>query len=221
MNVTVGSWKTGITALGIGIGVLISTEASVIRAGCSIRGADLLPSFAGRLIYALDNDWKFIREDIRDAESPDFDDTDWEEIDLPHTWNGIDTFDDDPGYYRGAGWYRKTFTLEEGFRHRKIFLEVLAASTVTDVWVNKHHIGRFKGGYTGFFVDITPAVLFGSARNLLAIKAVNSYRPDIPPGRKIPDYNIYGGVCGRVRLVITDPTYIAPRHYFVTPQRVS
>src|SRR5208283_5846077 len=39
-----------------------------------------------RQVIAFDNGWKFQRGDVENAEKPDFDDSSWRNIDLPHDW---------------------------------------------------------------------------------------------------------------------------------------
>lgn len=43
--------------------------------------------------YNFNIDWKFIKEDVPEAYQVHFDDQDWENVSLPHTYNDIDTFD--------------------------------------------------------------------------------------------------------------------------------
>jgi len=70
----------------------------------------LLPilSSAQRLQYSVNENWKFLRSDNKSASQTDFNDSIWTNINLPHTWNDKDVLDDEPGYYRGIGWYLKT-----------------------------------------------------------------------------------------------------------------
>ncbi len=66
----------------------------------------------------LDFDWKFILADSVQAERPDFDDSRWRTLDLPHDWSIEYPYDEHAptggsgGYVRsGTGWYRKHLTL--------------------------------------------------------------------------------------------------------------
>src|SRR4051812_32392767 len=36
--------------------------------------------------------WRFIKEDVQGAQSPDFDDAKWASVSCPHTYNDVDTF---------------------------------------------------------------------------------------------------------------------------------
>ena len=43
----------------------------------------------------LDNKWKFIQSDIKDAEKQSFDDTKWRALNLPHDWSIEGEFKED------------------------------------------------------------------------------------------------------------------------------
>src|SRR5436305_10874957 len=65
----------------------------------------LAPFSAGRIVRALDQDWRFSPDDKKGFENSDLDDSQWQKVNLPHTWNDKDAFDDEPGYRRGPSWY--------------------------------------------------------------------------------------------------------------------
>ena len=62
---------------------------------------------APRIAIDLNPDWKFIRQDVPGAEQPGFDDSAWQTVSLPHTWNNLDGEDGGGDYYRGPAWYRR------------------------------------------------------------------------------------------------------------------
>ena len=39
-----------------------------------------------RRVIQFDRDWRFTRSDPDDAELPDFDDSEWEQVRVPHDW---------------------------------------------------------------------------------------------------------------------------------------
>ena len=51
---------------------------------------------------SLNNGWKFLKADAANAQGIGFDDSSWQRINIPHTWNVEDPWDDEPGYHRGA-----------------------------------------------------------------------------------------------------------------------
>ena len=59
-----------------------------------------------RTIININEGWKFIRKDVG---LPTVYPTQWEYVDLPHTWNAVDGNDGNGSYYRGKCWYATTF----------------------------------------------------------------------------------------------------------------
>ena len=153
---------------------------------------------------------------FRDAMQPEYDDTSWEQITLPHTWNSQDTMDAVAGYWRGIGWYRKHFKLDPKFSGKRVVLEFEGANLVSEFWLNGAHLGVHKGGYTSFELDLTPHVHFGDVENVLTVKVDNLYHAAIPPTVKT-DYNFYGGIYRHVWLRITAPVFLSRVHW-TTPQ---
>jgi len=174
-----------------------------------------------RIKDSFNGRWRFSRGDFKGAEAPDFDDSGWIEVTLPHCWNAEDTFTGPRGYYRGTGWYRKSFRIDPELSSRRICLEFEAAFSVADVWVNGEYLGQFMGGYTGFYIDITDRVFFGDAINVISIRLDNSHNPDVLPGREIPDYNLYGGIYREAWFLALDRLHIAHRGICITTPSVS
>jgi beta-galactosidase len=137
-----------------------------------------------------------------------FDDSHWDPIFLPHTWNAHDGSDEVAGYFRGLGWYRKHFVLGEDLRGKRIVLEFEGVNQVSEFWVNGTRVGEHKGGYTGFDIDITDAIRFGAAGNVLTVKVNNLYDKNIGPTIKT-DLTFYGGIYRDVWLRVTEPIYFS------------
>src|SRR4051812_27062085 len=83
-----------------------------------------------RTIVSFNKDWKFHLGDIENANAENFNDTDWGSLNLPHDWSTELPFDRNSptgtggGALRGGtGWYRKTFTLPEHAKNKKIFID--------------------------------------------------------------------------------------------------
>jgi len=149
--------------------------------------------------------WKFHKGDLKKAALAGFDDSDWTITNLPHTWNTSDHMDEKPGYYRGAGWYRKTIRWDSIYQNRQIFLYFEASNQVTQVYVNGKPVGKpHVGGYTSFARNITP-YMNSNQDNLLAVKVDNSHNPDIVP--LDADFTFYGGIYRDVYLVAAQPVH--------------
>ena len=101
--------------------------ASVLLTAAAASAADAT-SLAPRLKFSLDPDWKFIKQDVADAQNAAFDDSSWTTVSCPHTFNDVDTFDDfSPGghigeltQWSGRTWYRKHFTPDAAWQNKKV-----------------------------------------------------------------------------------------------------
>ena len=148
---------------------------------------------------------------------PGYDDSWWQDISVPHSFNAEDTFIAQRGYYRGPAWYR--CVLPDRSWDRRTELQALGSFAVTDVWLNGIHLGSFMGGFTGFTADLTPHL--GPRRNVLVLRVTNEHDPEVLPGKDIPDYDLYGGVYREIGLRVTDPVHIPQCGIIVTTPAVS
>jgi beta-galactosidase len=158
-----------------------------------------------RISYLINDNWRFSAADDASYAGTDLRDAAWEKVNIPHTWNIKDTFDDEPGYRRGGGWYRRVLKLGPELSGKRIFLYFEGVNQVADVYVNGQKAGQHTGGYTAFSFDITNLVKF-NAPNIIAVRADNSFNEDIPP--LTADFNFYGGIYRNVRLIAADPVHI-------------
>ena len=152
-----------------------------------------------RHIETINDSWRFYKGEIKNP----FSDTttlQWEKITLPHSWNTQDILDDEDGYYRGEGWYKKTMKIPQVYENQQVFLLFEGANQVTSLFVNGKTIGEdHKGGYTSFARDITAAIKQGD--NQIIIKVDNAHNDEIVP--QSADFSFYGGIYRDVHLVIT------------------
>ena len=149
---------------------------------------------------------------------PDFDDSGWRSVDLPHDW-GVEgpfkaEYSGDTGRlpFWGSAWYRKRLDIPAGDAGRRVHLEVDGAMSYAAVWVNGKFAGGWPYGYASFELDITPLVVPGGP-NVVAI------RLDNPPNssRWYPG----GGIYRNVWLEKTAPVHVAHWGTTVTTPDVS
>ncbi|WP_418992068.1 glycoside hydrolase family 2 TIM barrel-domain containing protein [Alistipes sp.] len=162
---------------------------------------------ASRVQYTVNDAWRFAKGSPWNAHLPAADDSAWEVVDIPHTWNAADADDDTPGFYRGPAWYRKHLTLPASAAGKQVYLAFEGANQVTRAWVNGHYAGEHRGGYTRFVIDITRWVVPGG-ENLVALEVTNAHDPNIPP--LSADYTFFGGIYRDVSLLVTDKVHVAP-----------
>jgi beta-galactosidase len=152
--------------------------------------------------------WRFmLREVGGGGQGGALDDSTWQRVDLPHTWNGKDGQDGGDNYYRGAGWYRRTLEVKPADAGRQFFLRFEGASTVADVYVNGEHVGQHRGAFGAFCYDVTELLRVGP-NNLIAVRVDNTLRDDVTPISG--DFTISGGLYRDVHLLVRDPLGISP-----------
>lgn len=154
------------------------------------RAAEVLPEK-----LSLDSGWRFFQGDIpfpvitghtssynsakagnvNGAAAPDFDDTGWRLLDLPHDWAVEGPFDQNAnisqGYRaRGFGWYRRNFKLDPSDRGRSIEIQFDGIATHATIWVNGTVIHRNWCGYTSSYIDVTPMAKYGDEVNNIVVR---------------------------------------------------
>ena len=115
---------------------------------------------------------------------PDFDDSAWREVSVPHDFGIEFAFDPSLSHLdgclrtTGAGWYRCRFDLR-GVSARKrgdaglsCFFECDGAMSYPLVWVNGRFAGGWCYGYTPFRIDLTPWI-DPDGENVLAVRTFN------------------------------------------------
>jgi beta-galactosidase len=194
------------TLLGASLCACGSANGSAALSDLSAIGADTVT--APRVAVDLKADWKFVRQDVANAEQPDFDDSAWQSVTLPHTWNNLDGEDGGNNYYRGPGWYRRHVALGPQERGKSLFLRFDAAGSAARVFVNGKPAGpEHKGMFSAFCYDVTPLMNF-QGDNVIAVRVSNASDPAIPP--LAGDFNMYGGLYRGVRLLALNPVCISP-----------
>jgi beta-galactosidase len=139
----------------------------------------------------FDTGWKFCKGDITGAEVPGFNDSLWRNVDLPHDWSIEDLPDQKEGevigpfdknsiglFYTsytigGTGWYRKSFILEKSDSDREVSICFDGVYMETDMWLNGHHLGSHKHGYTPFQYNLNPWLNPAGQTNTIAVLVKN------------------------------------------------
>jgi beta-galactosidase len=183
------------------LGVLIAILAMCAAAKVA-RASD-----SPRIVTDLDPGWKFIKQDVPSAQQMETDDSNWQSINLPHTWNNLDGEDGGNNYYRGIGWYRLHLKADPAWTGKKIYIKFDAASINADVYVNGKLAGTHAGCFAAFCFDITP-LLNPLGDNLFAVKVNNEHDPNVAP--LSGDFTVFGGIYRNVHLIVTNPLAISP-----------
>jgi len=158
---------------------------------------------------------------VATAAAPDFDDSDWQEVQLPHDWaidlpfvdnpNPPPLGEDDPKAAHGfkplgrehpgtsVGWYRRNLDLPADLAGKRLSLEFDGAFRDVMVLLNGFIVHEHEGGYSPFTVDITDIAAPGET-NVLTV------RVDASLGEGW--FYEGAGLYRHVWLVVTDPVHV-------------
>ncbi|MGZ3305927.1 MAG: glycoside hydrolase family 2 TIM barrel-domain containing protein [Asticcacaulis sp.] len=170
---------------------------------------------AGRLRQNFNAGWRFHLGNAEGAENPGFDDSAWQPAGLPHSFST--PYFQAPEVYVGYGWYRKALSLKTVRAGRRYSLEFEGAFQTAAVYVNGAKLKEHRGGYTGFPVDITPALHPG--RNIIAVRVDNIWDPTLAP--RAGEHIFNGGLYRDVWLVTTDAVHVPWTGTFITTPGLS
>ncbi len=176
----------------------------------------LLPALSQYRSYqTLQEDWRFHLGETTGAEDPDFDDSDWEAVRVPHDWAIGQPFEvDGDGStgklpWKGQGWYRRSLDIPAAGSDKSYYLIFDGVMAFPKVYVNGELAGTWDYGYNSFYLDITDLVNPGSS-NVLAVHADTREHDS----RWYPGAGIYR----KVQLLTTDPIHVDVwGDYVITP----
>ncbi|WP_189361707.1 glycoside hydrolase family 2 TIM barrel-domain containing protein [Algibacter mikhailovii] len=140
--------------------------------------------------------WKFYNAEAEGAEAPEFNDSDWRNLNLPHDWAIEGPFDIKYNArsgglpFHGTGWYRKHFKMEADAKGKVVRIEFEGAMYNAHVWVNGEFIGNRPFGYIGFEYDISKHLKYDGSDNVIAVKL----KPEDLSTRWYPGAGIYRSV---------------------------
>ena len=160
----------------------------------------------------FNSEWLMQVGDDPTMSQPDFDDSSWQRVTLPHAFNEDEAFAKDiVDLTDTICWYRKSFMLSEQESGGKVFVEFEGARQGADVWLNGQKVGFSDNGVMAFGFDLTPYIKEG--RNVIAVRCDNSwtYRDRTLDSRyQWNDRNFnanYGGLPKNVWLHLTGKLY--------------
>ncbi|MCH7412141.1 DUF4982 domain-containing protein [Belliella sp. R4-6] len=148
-----------------------------------------------REVLELKN-WKFYQGDVSHASQLNFDDSEWEQVIVPHDWAIKGPFDKEIDLqvvkieqnnetiatektgrtgslpFIGVGWYRTKIVRPDYDTDKQVILTFDGAMSNAEVYVNGRKIGNRPYGYSYFFFDISKELKVGS-ENVIAVRLEN------------------------------------------------
>lgn len=166
---------------------------------------------AQRITTDLCNDWQFKKP----GDS-------FQLINLPHSFNTKDAFNDTPGYYRGEAIYQKVLSTGTWDRTNRHFVKFYGVNQLAVVKINGETISSHNGGYTAFVVEITDALTYSN--DTLTVIVNNKHDLSIPP--LMGDFTFYGGIYRKVEHISVSQIHFDLDVYgadgvFIDPVKVS
>ncbi len=163
--------------------------------------------------------WKFYHQEVEDAEKPNYNDSSWRKLSLPHDWAIEGPFDVKYNAragglpFHGTGWYRKHFTMDSKNKGKVVTLEFEGAMYDAYVWVNGTLVGNRPYGYIGFEFDISEHLKYDGSDNTIAVRL----RPQDLSSRWYPGAGLYRSVW----LKIDNPIHVGQWGTYITTPTVT
>ncbi len=160
--------------------LVVSLFISSLSSSAQLVGSKFVVPVNPRAQFSMNPGWKFIKQDVAGADGMNIDDSKWETVSTPHTYNDIDTYDEiisrggEKSEYMGIAWYRKHFKIPAGYAGNKVFIEFEGMKQAGRFFLNGKPVGKYENGVTACGIDITDWVNFGDKENILAVKTDNS-----------------------------------------------
>lgn len=167
----------------------------------------------------FNDSWRFYNAEADGAEQPNFDDSKWRNLNLPHDWAIEGPFDEKYNArcgglpFHGTGWYRKNFKMDASAKGKVVRMEFEGAMYDAHIWVNGNFVGNRPYGYIGFEFDISKYLKFDGSNNVVAVRL----QPQDLSSRWYPGAGLYRSVW----LKIDNPVHIEQWGVYITTPTVS
>lgn len=180
-----------------------------------------LPAAAqARKISNFDQDWRFTKGAADNAEQANFNDSNWQRLNIPHDWSIAGPFDEKAPTTRsgaflpsGVSWYRKHFSVLPKDKNRIVSVEFDGVMGISDVWINGVYLGQRPNSYISVAYDLTKYINFGG-ENVIAVRSDTTLQP-------ASRWYTGAGIYRHARLVVKDAVNIPTWGTFVSTPKVA
>ncbi len=130
----------------------------------------------------------------------------WQSVPIPNCFNAYDAVDPDGTFYEGPAWYRIRLAVANPFKNGRTLLHFEGAGQKSEIFVFGDKIGRHRGGYDEFVIDISESAAkflkepVAGNRVPIAVLCDNSRDSETVPS-SLNDFHRYGGLYRPVNLV--------------------
>jgi len=163
----------------------------------------------------LDFDWRFTLSDDAAYSSKDYNDSQWELVQLPHDWSISLPFDEKAGGAAGhlpggIGWYRRSIDIPRQWEGRRVHILFDGIFHQSDVYINGHHLGFRPYGFGYIYYDLTPWLIFGGT-NSIAVRVDHQ-----DPSDKGARWYTGSGIYRHAWLILTNAIHVDAYGTYVT-----
>ncbi|KAB2908138.1 MAG: beta galactosidase jelly roll domain-containing protein [Ignavibacteriales bacterium] len=179
---------------GLFFSFLVVCAVSVFLSGCSE-----VASSENEKLVDLTGEWKFRIGDDSAYAALDYDDSDWDTILVPSSW-------ENQGYhgYNGYAWYRYSFNGKSSLASKNLSLHLGYIDDVDEVWLNGTKIGTsgnfppdYTTAYNAYRIYYLPSSLVNiNAKNVIAVR--------------VYDAQLEGGIISGDPGIFVNENYIRP-----------
>ena len=153
----------------------------------------------------FNEDWRFHKGDLSNAEKPDINASSWRKLDLPHDWSIEGPFSSEwasaTGYLPGGiGWYQKCFSTNPNWKNKQVYIYFDGVYRNSKVWINGQLLGFRPSGFTPFQYELS-RYLKSDGDNVITVQVDHS---------KFADARWYtgSGIYRNVYLILKNPIHI-------------
>ncbi|MDN3669440.1 beta-galactosidase GalB [Echinicola jeungdonensis] len=188
--------------------------------------------------WTLEDGWRFSKGENEKAYQPEFNDSEWQEVTVPHDWAIYGPFAEENDLqvvavtqnnekvatkktgrtgglpYMGVGWYRRDLSVANfDAENQKVHLMFDGAMSEAEVYVNGEKVGFWPYGYNAFYFDVTPYLHKDGQDNTLAVRLENKEQSS----RWYPGAGLYRNV----HVMVTPKIHVPVWGTYVTTPFVS
>lgn len=161
----------------------------------------------------LNNNWLFSEKFDRKMLKKEYDDSQMQEVRIPHTCKETPFHYFDEGIYQMVSVYRRNLDVPVEWMGCRVILTLEGVAHDSEVYVNGQMVDGHHCGYTAFQMDISQFLHYGK-ENILAVKVDSRESLNIPPFGNVIDYMTYGGIYRDVYLEVKNANYLEDVFHF-------
>lgn len=157
--------------------------------------------------YPFNYGWRHIHDDDIIYSRTDYDDADWELVDIPHTLVELPLQYVDDRRVSTVGWYRKRIFWKDYVHAQRYRIRFEGVGNSATVYLDGMVAQVHDGAFTPFEIEIPPQ-LQAKGSILVALRCDATESGDLPPFGHVVDYLVQGGLYREVSILASNAHFI-------------